>query len=105
MVQAIKCYVCGPASGDAFPTTTESTSSALSSSELNAKALNQMRPCEEFDASANKTGFERDCPENFHGCITQIEGTESTYICIAVDKMSKEQFIFQVPLSVDLVNL
>lgn len=62
---AINCYVCGPASRDAFPASTESSANS-----------NHLRPCEEFDASSNKTDFEKECPENFHGCITQIEGEE-----------------------------
>lgn len=61
---AIRCYVCGPASLDVFPSSSPST----------VGTLDQVRPCEEFDSALNKTDFEKDCPENFLGCITQTEG-------------------------------
>lgn len=64
--ESIDCYICGPGADSAFQTAAASASSS--------ETVPESRSCDEFDESQDKTTFVMTCPNNYRGCITQIEG-------------------------------
>lgn len=74
-VSAIRCYICGPVSPIDVTRRNIPTSKSTTPHSLNDLVTG---PCDQFDTDiANRVHFERECPAEYQGCATQIEGIDN----------------------------